>query len=74
MVILLIFAKIYLFIFFRKTNQCTTLKETTKKYENHPSIIKIKENVRNGNDFTFKEMTNFDSEREILKLDLKKAN
>ena len=50
------------------------LKETIKKYENHPSIIKIKENVRNGNDFTFKEMTNFDFEREILKLDPKKAN
>ena len=50
------------------------LKETNKKYENHPSIIKINENVRNGNDFTFKEMTNFDFEREILKLDPKKAN
>ena len=50
------------------------LKETIKKYENHPSIIKIKETVRNGNDFTFKEMTNFDSEKEILKLDSKKAN
>ena len=37
-------------------------------------IIKIKENVRNGNDFTFKEMNNFDFEREILKLDPKKAN
>ena len=72
MVILFIFAKIYIFIFFRKANQCTTLKETIKKYENHPSIIKIKENVRNGNYFTFNEMTNFDFEREILKLDLKK--
>ena len=50
------------------------LKETIRKYENHPSIIKIKENVRNGNDFTFKEMNNFDFEREILKLDPKKAN
>ena len=72
--ILLIFAKIYFFIFFRRTNQCTTLKETIKRYENHPSIIKINENVRNGNDFTFKEMTNFDFEREILKLNPKNAN
>ena len=72
--ILLIFAKIYFFIFFRRTNQCTTLKETIKKYENHPSIIKIKENVRNGNYFTFNEMTNFDFEREIFKLDPKKAD
>ena len=50
------------------------LKETIKKYENHLSIIKIKENVRNGNDFTFKEMNNFDFERGILKLGPKKAN
>ena len=51
-------------------NNVTTedLQEIINKYENHPSIIKIKENVRNENDFIL------DFEREILKLDTKKAN
>ena len=43
------------------------------KYENHPSIIKIKENVSEGNNFTFKDITPQVFEREILKLDPKKA-
>ena len=50
------------------------LEEINSKYENHPSIIKIKENVGNGNQFTFKDMTSLDFENEILKLDPKKAN
>ena len=50
------------------------LHEIINKYNNHPSIIKIKENVLNENDFTFKDMTTLDFEREILKLDTKKAN
>ena len=50
------------------------LQEIINKYDNHPSIIKIKENVLNENDFTFKDMTTLDFEREMLKLDTKKAN
>ena len=50
------------------------LQEMINKYSNHPSIIKIKENVLNENDFTFKDITTLDFEREILKLDTKKAN
>ena len=50
------------------------LEEIISKYENHPSIIKIKENVGNGNQFTFKDMTSLDFVNEILKLDPKKAN
>ena len=45
-----------------------------KKYENHPSVIKIKEKVREGNNFYFKDMTPEDFEKEILKLDPKKAS
>ena len=43
------------------------------KYENHPSIIKINENVSEGNNFAFKDITPQVFEREILKLDPKKA-
>ena len=50
------------------------LQKMINKYNNHPSIIKIKENVLNENDFTFKDMTTLEFEREILKLDTKKAN
>ena len=44
------------------------------KYKNHPSIIKINENVSEGNNFTFKDITPQVFEREILKLDPKKAH
>ena len=44
------------------------------RYENHPSIIKIKENVREGDNFSFTDMTPQDFESEILKLDPKKAS
>ena len=50
------------------------LEEKIGKYKNHPSIIKIKENALIGNEFTFKDMSSLDLEREILKLDPKKAN
>ena len=43
------------------------------KYGNHPSIIKINKNVSEGNDFTFKDIAPRVFEREILKLDTKKA-
>ena len=38
-----------------------------------PSVIKIKENVGEGHIFSFKDTTPQDFEREILKLDAKKA-
>ena len=49
------------------------LQENISKYENHPSFLKIKEIVRIGNAFTFKDMTSLDFEREIFELDPKKA-
>ena len=50
------------------------LQENISKYENHPSILKIKENVRIENEFTFKDMISLDFKREILKFDPKKVN
>ena len=62
------------FLFENSNNTSTEdLQEIINKYNNHPSIIKIKENVLNENDFTFKDFT-IDFEREIPKLDTKKAN
>ena len=50
------------------------LEDIISKYENHPSIRKIKENIGNGSKFTFKDMTSLDFENEIPKFDHKKAN
>ena len=52
----------------------TTLQDIIKKYESHPSIIKINENVKKGNIFSFTDMTSLDFENEIIKLDKKKAS
>ena len=49
------------------------IQTITNRYGNHPSIIKIKEYVREENHFSFKDMTPQDLEREILKLDTRKA-
>ena len=51
-----------------------TLQDIIKKYESHPSIIKITENVKKENIFSFTDMTSLDFENEILKLDKKKAS
>ena len=51
-----------------------TLQDIIKKYESHPSIIKINENVKKENIFSFTDMTSLDFENEILKLDKKKAS
>ena len=61
---------------FKNTNIISTAKldDIIGKYEKHPSTRKIKENIVNGNKFTFKDMTSLDFENEILKLDPKKAN
>ena len=44
-----------------------------KKYKSHPSIEKIKENLKVENKFIFKDMTSFEVEAEISKLNSKKA-
>ena len=49
------------------------IQEIIDQYKNHPSILKIKENVGEGHIFSFKDTTPQDFEREILKLDAKKA-
>ena len=51
-----------------------TLQDIIKKYESHPSIIKINENVKKENIFSFTDMTSLDFENEIIKLDKKKAS
>ena len=52
----------------------TTLQDIIKKYESHPNIIKINENVKKDNIFSFTDMTSLDFENEIIKLDKKKAS
>ena len=49
------------------------IQEIIDIYKNHPSIVKIKENVGEGHNFSFKDITPQDFEREILKFDAKKA-
>ena len=43
------------------------------KYENHPSIKKIKENMKDENKFSFKDTTSQDFETQIQNLDTKKS-
>ena len=50
------------------------LQGIVDQYANHPSIIKINENVREGTNFSFKDMSPQDFESETLKLDSRKAN
>ena len=45
-----------------------------KKYESHPSILKIKENVKVENKFEFKDITEDDMYSKIRSLDPKKAS
>ena len=49
------------------------IQEIIDQYKNHPSIVKTKENVGEGHNFSFKDTTPQDVGREILKLDAKKA-
>ena len=56
-----------------KTNTIN-IDEIIKKYETHPSILKIKENVKVGNKFSFKEITANSFKEKIYKLDPKKAS
>ena len=50
------------------------LNDMISKYSNHPSIVKIKENINQNNRFYFSNITPPDIEKEILRLDPKKAN
>ena len=50
-----------------------TLQEIMDKYDNQPSIKKLKENVIEMNDFSFSDMILQDLENQILKLDTNKA-
>ena len=49
------------------------IQEIIDLYKDHPSIVKIKENVEEGHSLSFKDTTPQDFEKEILKLDTKKA-
>ena len=49
------------------------IQDILVKYENHPSVKKIKENKRDENKFTFKDTTPKDFENQIQNLDIKKA-
>ena len=49
------------------------IHEIIDLYKDQPSIVKIKENVEEGNSFSFKDTTTQDFEKEILKLDTKMA-
>ena len=49
------------------------INNITKAYENHPSILKIKEYVKVKNRFVFKDSTAEDFANEISRLDSKKA-
>ena len=51
-----------------------TLQDIIKKYDSHPSFIKINENAKKENIFSFTDMKSLDLENEIIKLDKKKAN
>ena len=50
------------------------LQGIVDQYANHPSIIKIDENVREDTNFSFKDMLPQDFQSETLKLDSRKAN
>ena len=50
------------------------LQKIIDDYANHPSILKIQGNVNNLSKFFFKDKSPFDFEKEIFKLNPKKAN
>ena len=54
-------------------NLTENLQGIIDKYDNHPSIVKINENVEVHNQLSFMDMASQDFENEILKLDIKKA-
>ena len=56
-------------------NKSTTenTQDIVNKYENHPSKIKIKENIKDKNIFSFKDSTPEEFKFQIKKLDAKKS-
>ena len=53
--------------------QLGNICEIIKKYETHPSILKIKENVKCEEKFCFNDMTSDDFKKEISELNTNKA-
>ena len=49
------------------------IDEILKRYELHPSILKIKENVIIGEEFRFSDLVEQDMQNQILQLNSKKA-
>ena len=57
-----------------ETNEYTdTVEKAIYKYANHPSILLIKNNIRGATPFLFKEASLEDIEKEMLRLNPKKA-
>ena len=54
--------------------QCDSINDIIAKYESHPSIKKIKENVNNEFKFSFANISSCEIQDEILKLNSKKAS
>ena len=55
------------------THDTKTVSEIIKKFENHPSVLKIKEYVNTEEKFSFTEVTSDEFQCEINQLDIKKA-
>ena len=53
---------------------CDNIEDIIAMYKCHPSIKKIKENLNNEIKFTFADISSYELQDEILKLDSKKAN
>ena len=51
-----------------------SIQEIIDQYSNHPSILKIKERIVSNDKFSFKDISSESMEREILKLNITKAN
>ena len=56
------------------TSLSNNIQNIIEKYSEHPSVLKIKEKTTLGEKFAFQDATCEDFEREIRKLDEKKAN
>ena len=55
------------------TSEQKSVQDIIDRYKNHPSILKIKENVSNEKNFSFKNISTQQIENEILKLNPRKA-
>ena len=57
-----------------ENNETINIDDIINKYESHPSILKIKENVQVKNKFFFNDITTNNFKDELYKLDPKKAS